>query len=60
MVSMGLLEELKEIVKEEYKTNFTDQQISELGNGLSSYFEQLSRLACERHYENENSRDSTS
>ena len=56
MVSVGLLKELKEILKEDYKVDVSKKKVSEIGNGLCNYFDQLASLACENKYENENQR----
>ena len=53
MVSGELLEELRMISKEELNLELSNSELSEFGNGLCNYFEQLSKLACENKYENE-------
>jgi len=60
MVSRTLLLELREILNEDGYSGLTDLEISELGNGLCNYFDQLSKLACENYYENENKRNKNS
>jgi len=42
MVSKELLEELKIILKEEYKLDLSDEEVDELGNCLVSCFQILS------------------
>lgn len=59
MVSQKLLEELKQIIKEEYKLDLSMKVVSEVGNNLSNYFGQLAKLACENKYENENTGGAT-
>ncbi len=52
MVSQALLLELKEILKELGYSDQTDSEVSEIGNGLCNYFDQLAKLVCENKYEN--------
>lgn len=54
MVSQALLFELKQILKELDYSDQTDSEVSEIGNGLCNYFDQLAKLACENKYENKN------
>lgn len=60
MVSQTLLLELKQILKESGYSDQTDSELSEFGNGLFNYFDQLAKLACENKYENENKRNKIS
>ncbi len=60
MVSQTLLLELKQILKESGYSDQTDSELSELGNGLFNYFDQLTKIACESKYENENKRNKIS
>ncbi|MGA2910492.1 MAG: hypothetical protein ABSE04_01685 [Candidatus Microgenomates bacterium] len=54
MISQELLRELKEIIKEDYKLDLSDLEVSELGYTLCNFFEQLAKTDCKKHHENEN------
>lgn len=55
MVSQQLLEELKEIIKEEYGPDLEMEKISQIGNGLVDYFDLLAKIHHKnnQNYENE-------
>jgi hypothetical protein len=54
MVSNELLQELKEIIKEEYGRNLSMEEVSEIGNGLVGYFDMLAKMNHENNQNNEN------
>jgi hypothetical protein len=54
MASQHLLQELGEIIKEEYGRNLTMKEISEIGNGLVGYFNLLAKIHHENNQNNEN------
>lgn len=54
MVSQHLLQELGEIIKEEYGRDLNMQEISEIGNGLVGYFDLLAKMHHENNQNNEN------
>ncbi len=45
MISKQLLEELKEIFKNDYGVSLSDETVSEIGNALLQYFEVLLKVA---------------
>jgi len=54
MVSQHLLQELGEIIKEEYGRDLNMKEISEIGNGLVGYFDLLAKMHHENNQNNEN------
>ena len=54
MVSQQLLDELKEIIKEEYGQDLEMDKISQIGNGLVGYFDLLTKMYHESKQDNEN------
>lgn len=54
MVSQQLLDELKNIVKEEYGQDLEMEKISQIGNGLVGYFDLLAKMYHENNQDNEN------
>lgn len=56
MVSRELLKELKQIITEDYSICLTNQEVSEIGNNLCGFFDQLAQI----NYENENYRNNFS
>lgn len=56
MVSQELLKELKQIITEDYSICLSNQEISEIGNCLCGFFDQLIQV----NYENENYRNTNS
>ena len=54
MVSQQLLQELKEIIKEEYGRDLEAESVSVIGNGLVSYFDLLAKTHHEINQHNEN------
>jgi hypothetical protein len=44
MLKKELLNELKEIVKEDFNENLNDEELFEFGNSLLSYFELLAKI----------------
>lgn len=44
MVSKELLEELRIIIKKDYKINLKPKEVSEIGNSLVSFFELLLKI----------------
>jgi hypothetical protein len=44
MLTKPLLNELKEIIKKDYKKEFSDKEISEIGNNLVNYFDLLAKI----------------
>lgn len=54
MVSQQLLNELKEIIKEEYGQDLEVGKISQIGNGLVGYFDLLAKMHHENNQNNEN------
>ena len=53
MISQQLLNELKEIIKEEYDRDLNMQEISQIGNGLMGYFDLLAKMHHENNQYNE-------
>lgn len=53
MVSKGLLEELKVILKEDYGQDLTPEQVFEIGNTLVGYFDLLAKFNHENKDEHE-------
>jgi hypothetical protein len=51
MVSQQLLNELREIIKEEYGQDLEMEKVSQIGNGLVGYFDLLAKI---NHKNNEN------
>jgi len=54
MVSQQLLNELQEIIKEEYGQDLDMDKISQIGNGLVGYFDLLAKMNHENNQNNEN------
>ena len=54
MVSQQLLDELKEIIKEEYGQDLEMDKISQIGNGLVGYFDLLAKMHHQNKQNNEN------
>jgi hypothetical protein len=54
MVSQQLLNELKEIIKEEYGQDLEMDKISQIGNGLVGYFDLLAKIHHADNQTNEN------
>jgi len=54
MVSQQLLNELKEIIKEEYGKDLEMDKISQIGNGLVGYFDLLAKMQHENNLNNDN------
>lgn len=48
MVSKGLLEELRLILKEDYGQDLTPEQVFGVGNTLVGYFDLLSKFECRK------------
>lgn len=59
MVSNDLLQELKEIIKEEYGKDLEMKEVSEIGNGLVDYFDLLAKMDHENNQNNENDNGTT-
>ncbi len=53
MLSQGLLEELKTIVKEDYGVELKEDEAVEMGNSLISYFDILLQIKNSNEYENQ-------
>jgi len=51
MVSQQLLNELREIIREEYGQDLEMEKVSQIGNGLVGYFDLLTKI---HHKNNEN------
>lgn len=54
MVSQQLLDELREIIKEDYGQDLEMEKISQIGNGLVGYFDLLAKMHHENNQNNEN------
>ena len=54
MVSQQLLNELKEIIKDEYGQDLEMEKVSQIGNGLVGYFDLLAKMQHENNQTNEN------
>ena len=54
MVSQQLLNELKEIIKEEYGQDLEMEKVSQIGNGLVGYFDLLAKMHHEDNQHNDN------
>lgn len=54
MVSQQLLQELKEIIKEEHGQDLAMEKVSEIGNGLVGYFDLLAKMHHENNQSNKN------
>lgn len=54
MVSQQLLIELQQIIKEEYGQDLEMEKVSQIGNGLVSYFDLLAKINHENNQNNEN------
>jgi hypothetical protein len=54
MVSQQLLNELKEIIKEEYGRDLEIGKVSQIGNGLVGYFDLLAKMNHTDNQHNEN------
>ncbi|NTV40777.1 MAG: hypothetical protein HGA61_00690 [Candidatus Moranbacteria bacterium] len=54
MVSQQLLNELKEIIKQEYGQDLEMEKISQIGNGLVGYFDLLAKIHHKTNQQNEN------
>jgi len=50
MVSQKLLDELKQIIFEDYGVLLTAEEISEIGNSLVQFFELLINIEQEQNY----------
>lgn len=48
MVSRKLLEELKKIIKEDYKVELSVQEVSEIANTLVNFFNLLNKIEYEK------------
>lgn len=48
MVSQQLLQELQQIIKEEYKQDLEMEKVSQISNNLTGYFDLLAKI----HHEN--------
>jgi len=59
MVSQQLLNELQQIIREEYGQDLGMDKISEIGNGLVGYFDLLAKMNHENNQNNENENEST-
>jgi hypothetical protein len=56
MLKKELLNELREIVKEDFGKNLNDEELLEFGNNLLSYFELLAKIYFrEKKFNEENS-----
>lgn len=51
MVSQQLLNELREIIKEDYGQDLEMKKISQIGNGLVGYFDLLTKMYHENNQE---------
>lgn len=47
MVSKKLLQELKQIIKEEYRVELNPKEVSNIGNTLVNFFELLAKIEYE-------------
>lgn len=54
MVSQQLLDELKNIIKEEYGQDLEMEKVSQIGNGLVGYFDLLAKMYHENNQDDEN------
>ncbi len=54
MVSQQLLQELKEIIKDEYGQDLEIDKVSQIGNGLVGYFDLLAKMHHEINQNNDN------
>lgn len=54
MVNQQLLNELKEIIKEEYGQDLEMENVYQIGNGLVGYFDLLAKIHHENNQHNEN------
>lgn len=54
MVSQQLLDELRNIIKEEYGQDLEMEKVSQIGNGLVGYFDLLAKMYHENKHNNEN------
>lgn len=59
MVSQQLLNELQQIIKEEYGQDLEIGKVSEIGNGLVGYFDLLAKMYHENNQNNEYENEST-
>jgi hypothetical protein len=53
MLKRELLNELREIVKEDFGENLSDEELFEFGNSLLSYFELLTKIYFREKNSNE-------
>jgi hypothetical protein len=53
MTSQQLLNELKEIIKEEYGQDLEMEKVSQIGNGLVGYFDLLAKMNHENNMDDE-------
>ncbi len=54
MVSQPLINELREIIRQEYGRDLDPQEASRIGNGLVGYFNLLAKMYHENNQHNEN------
>ncbi len=54
MVSQKLLNELKDIIREEYGQDLEMEKVFQIGNGLVGYFDLLAKMHHENNQNNEN------
>lgn len=54
MVSQQLLEELQQIISEEYGQDLKIEEVSQIGNNLVGYFDLLAKIYHENNLNNEN------
>jgi hypothetical protein len=54
MVSQQLLNELQQIIREECGQDLEIEKVSQIGNGLVSYFDLLAKINHENNQHNEN------
>lgn len=54
MVSQKLLNELKDIIREEYGQDLEMEKVSQIGNGIVGYFDLLAKMHHENNQTNEN------
>ncbi len=54
MLSKEMLNELREILKEDYGKSLDDKELFEFGNNLIAYFELLAKIYCKNQIEKEN------
>ena len=60
MVSQQLLQELKEIIRVEYRRDLSMKEVSEIGNGLVGYYDLLAKIYHKKNLVNEDENEVSS